>query len=158
MRRAEPPGVRSCRDGGNWEMARAAQGGTTFYVDLNRLLGPLEESEREVLRADIHQKMMKAQLGTCVFGRGRSFDVDTIDSTRSVLELRLVDHARPTQDGDSDDLAERHTRIYFTEPDHLPRCLLFLSLRSKCPGSEGLAEQDADAAAAERIADEHCRR
>lgn len=155
MRLADPPGARSCRDGGDWELARDERGTSRLYTDLEELLGPLAESEKAVLVEDIRQKMKRATIGKLTYGRGRAFDVDRIESTHCVLEIRVIDHACPTG---GVELVQRHTRVYFTEPAELPRCLLFLSLKSKCPGPEGVAEQNTHAALAQRLADEHCRK
>ena len=107
---------------------------------------------------DMRTKMKRAERGALEFGTGRQFDVDLIESSRITLEIRLIDHEIPDPSGASDESVQRHTRVYFTEPEHLDGCLLALSVQSKCPGPEGLDEQDRHAAAAALRAEDHCAR
>ena len=136
-------------------MARDSRGCNYFVTDLDALLAGLPESAVANIKADIRQKMLRAERGECTFGRGRHYDVDEIESTRLVLELRIVDHNALDPDDPEGDMVQRHTRIYFTEPEHVPDLLLLMSVRSKCPGPEGLQEQTDHAGDAQTIAEEH---
>lgn len=105
MRLASPPGVRSCRDGGTWEIARDARGAQCLYddlADLARLTERLPESAKVSLIEDMRTKMKRAERGALEFGTGRQFDVDLIESSRITLEIRLIDHEIPDPSGTSD--------------------------------------------------------
>jgi hypothetical protein len=127
-------------------------------IELQELLDCLPETERVSLREDIRTKMNRAERGELTFGSGRDYEVDQIVSTRIVLEIRVIDHSS-WDDGDPEqEPLKRHTRLYFTEPDHLPDCLLALGVASKCPGPEGLEEQNRQARTVAQRAEQHCAR
>jgi hypothetical protein len=158
VRLAEPPGVRSCRDGGKWEMGRDRSGNQRFVGDLDRLKASMPESARANWLQDIHTRMKRAERGQCTFGPTSSHDVDQMACAPIVLELRMSDYfGRNPEDPDGDP-HERHTRLYFTEPEHSSGQLLLLGVMSKCPGPVGLEEQNKAAVQAKNRAFEHFER
>lgn len=156
MRLVNPPGARSCRDGGTGDFARNAAGATSFFAELASILDHLPETSQANLREDIHRKMRRASEGKLRFGKNE--DVDQMVSAPTVLEIRIIDHFSWAEDDPDQEPLKRHTRIYFTEPEPIDRCLLELFVASKCPGPEGLDEQNQDVQVAARRADEHCNR
>lgn len=119
----------------------------------------LADSERALLRAEIGDKLKTGRSGELTFGKGSAFDVDLIESARFVLEIKLSNHTFYDEQDESDEdpePIERHTRIYYTEPEKEAGLLLLLSIESKLPGRIGLEEQNRHAGAAARKADEHC--
>lgn len=143
--------------GGEWQPAQHDHGGHEFYTQLRQFLGSLPPSERELIRAELREKLKLGSRGELVFGPGREHDVDLIASSRFVLELRLssVGAADP---GDAEqEPAHRHVRLYYVEPAKDSELLLLLLIKSKPPGKIGLQEQNAHAREAAKIADEHCR-
>lgn len=155
VRLADPPGVRSCRDGGSWEMGRDRLGGQCFLADLDRLRAAMPESAGVSWAQDIHTKMKRAERGECTFGPTQQDDVDQMACAPIVLELRLVDYFGVDPDDPDGEPHRRHTRLYFTEPADEPDQLLLLGLMSKCPGPVGLGEQNVHACRARDRAHEH---
>lgn len=155
VRLADPPGVRSCRDGGSWEMGRDRLGGQCFVADLDRLKAAMPESARVSWAEDIRTKMKRAERGECTFGPTRQDDVDQMACAPIVLELRVDDYFGVDPDDPDGEPHQRHTRLYFTEPADEPEQLLLLSLISKCPGPVGLDEQNEHAYRARDRAYEH---
>ena len=139
-------------------MARNGTGTHYFYTELHELLDDLPETAQASLREDIRTKMHRAERGRLTFGSGRGYDVEQMASARIVLEIRIVDHyGWATDDPDRTPL-KRHTRVYFTEPEQFADCLLLLQIASKCPGPEGLEEQNRHAQRAAWRAEQHCQR
>ncbi len=158
VRLAQPPGVRSCRVGGVWEMGRDRFGGQRYLTDLDRLKNSMPESARASWVQDIHTRMKRAERGGCTFGPTSQHDVDQMACAPIVLELRVVDYFGCDPDDLDGEPHQRHTRVYFTEPDHLCDQLHLLGITSKCPGPIGLEEQNRHAIDASNRAYEHCER
>lgn len=144
MRLEQPPGVRSCRDGGTWDLAQTNTDPARGYVtvELTQLKSVMPPGEYTLLTAEIVRMMEDAQAGDLDFvtntGGRRVGDVDQMAVAPTVLELRLQT-TTGTRDG------ERIVRLYFTEPAELPDALVALKLASKYPGELGLEEQSAHA-------------
>lgn len=119
----------------------------------------LAASDRAVLIAELFSKMKRAESGDLKFGRGSRFDVDEMECTTCVLELRLSDMEIDTGDDIHEGaLIRRHVRLYFTEPDAIARELTALKFIWKQPGPIGLREQTEWAKAAAWRADDHVAR
>lgn len=107
------------------------------------MLDSLAESDRSVLKAELHRKMLSACAGKLTYGPTSRDDVFVMARRDNVLELRLSSYAEyPLDDPLNGDPQLRHTRLYFSEPEPCPDQLLALSLRSKCPGPLGVEEQN----------------
>lgn len=139
-------------------MGRDRFGGQRYLTDLDRLKEAMPESARASWLEDIYRKMKRAERGECTFGSTADYDVDQMACAPIVLELRVLDYFGCDPDDPDGNPHERHTRVYFTEPDHLPRQLLLLGILSKCPGPVGLREQNMHAIRARDRAYEHCER
>jgi hypothetical protein len=143
MQIAQPPGVRSCRSGDH-----LGEGGTWDHVgdpalptpigELRAVLDACAPVDRAVLFEEVRVMLDRAARGELEFvrgaGRDRAGDVDLMEVTRCVLELRLT-----TRTGASD--GKRHVRFYFVEPARREGLLLGLKVASKSPGRIGLGEQ-----------------
>ncbi|QGH70785.1 hypothetical protein [Pseudactinotalea sp. HY158] len=152
MRLQQPPGVRSCRDGGTWKLAGDGDRASYLKMEIMSLREVMGGSDWQMLFAELEQKMRDAQGGWLTFvtdrpGR-RVGDVEQIGVAPNVLELRLS-----ATTGESD--GQRRVRLYFSEPVELPGALLALKLASKYPGEMGLREQNEHARIASRRGDEH---
>lgn len=154
---AKPAGVRSCwrdfqaevrGDGGSWELCRARNGGTPVWDEIRRALASFPADEELLLRGELGRLMDLAKKGELHFGRGEGFDVDFMECTRDVLELKFP--------GCQSELGEQlHLRVYFTEPAARPRELLLLAAHAKRDSPVGLAEQNEWAEIAQERADAH---
>jgi hypothetical protein len=149
VRLAQPPGVRSCRDGGKWDFCRnAASGGNYVMVEIGKLENALAPADGQLIRQELLVKMRRAEDGVLDYGSGAvGGDVELMGIAPTVLELRLS--SRPGEYG------ALLLRLYFTEPEGHERLLLALKLAWKRPGPLGLAEQNGHARTAARRADEH---
>lgn len=138
---AQPPGCRSCRDGGQWTHAGNKDGQPRFIEDVHAELAHMADSDGRLLRAELFSKMKRAERGKLRFGAdARTDDVDLLyRGHREILELRLHD---VTAIDESGALVDRHTRLYFTERAAVTDELLSLALFTKSPGPVGLAEQN----------------
>lgn len=147
MRLAQPPGVRSCSTGGEWEFCRdAANGGSHWQRDLQRLLHNATPVHGKMLRAELYDLMTRAAKGQLVYGRHEH--VEQMATALSVLELRLTSRL-------GDEKGEQIVRLYFTEPDDHARMLLALKVAGKRPGPMITDEQNTHAADASRRADHY---
>ena len=148
MKLAQPPGVRSCRDGGKWAFCRnAANGGNYVMVEIGNLENALAPADGQLIRQELLVKMRRAEDGALDYGSGAvGGDVELMGIAPTVLELRLT-----SRRGDDGTL---HIRLYFTEPEERDGLLLALKLAWKRPGRLGLEEQNGHAQIAERRADE----
>lgn len=146
---AQPPGVRSCRDGGKWAVCRnAANGGNYLMGEIAQLDRALAPADGQLVRQELWMKWQRAQDGVLKFGAAaEGGDVELMSVAPTVLELRLM--SRPGECG------ALLLRLYFTEPEGHERLLLALKLAWKRPGPLGLAEQNGHARTAARRADEH---
>jgi hypothetical protein len=146
---AQPPGVRSCRDGGKWDFCRnAANGGNYVMVEIGHLENALAPADGQLIRQELLVKMRRAQDGVLDYGPAAvGGDVELMGIAPTVLELRLS--SRRGEDG------VLHIRMYFTEPEERDSVLLALKLAWKRPGPLGLEEQNGHARNAARRADEH---
>ncbi len=143
MRIAQPPGARSCRsgdhpgEGGAWEHV-GDQTLPTPIAELRAVLDACAPVDKAVLFAEVQSMLDRAGRGELEFVRGtgsdRAGDVDLMETTGCVLELRLT-----TRTGASD--GKRHVRFYFVEPARRENLLLGLKVASKSPGRIGLGEQ-----------------
>lgn len=134
MRLELPAGSRSCGSGGTWNVARDVRGATLWMHEVGLLKAALTDVEFKLFQQELRTKMHNAELGACSFGSGPEFDVDFMECTTDVLELRL-----DTRTGEDDEALM--TRLYFTEPVEMPGVMLILKLAWKRPGPEGLPEQ-----------------
>lgn len=135
MRLAQPPGVRSTRDGAaEWVTPEAARSDP----GVREVLASLPQAVKNDLRAQISRKRdraLKGELSFCTCGpaaRGCSHDVRHSSSRPLLLELRwrnVVDEAGATV----------AARLYFTEPDEFDE-LTYLVFRAKYPDAEGWRE------------------
>lgn len=152
MRPESPPGVRSCHRGGIWEFAADAEGAVYVKAELARIVAVMAESDRDLLVAELFERMEDAQAGDLDFvkmDQGKRFgDVDQMAVSPDVLELRF---STTTGAGDG----QRKVRLYFGEPEVLPHALVALKLASKYPDEAGLAEQDQHARMASVRGDRH---
>jgi len=144
VRLAQPPGIRSCHDGGVWEHCRERSSGRNHWmIELENLLRECVEVDRLLLKHELHHLMRSAAAGTLKFGAAaEGGQVDQMSVAPLILEIRLS--TRPGDEG-----VEQIVRLYFTEPDHAPRCLLAAKVAGKRPGPLGLVEQSAHAREAE---------
>lgn len=151
---AEPPGIRSTHEGGAWEMAARDEAGRCWvHIDFQNLLDRMNQFQAEEFRQFVYAKLKRAEAGDLRFvDDQRHGDVDQMRSAPTVLEIRF----ERKLDID-EDLGLLDVRFYFSEPDHVPRMLLGLSLRTKTPDAMGLADQTAHAQEAAVIADGHFR-
>lgn len=149
MKLAQPPGVRSCRDGAErWVTPEAADSRA-----VREAVQSLPPAVRADFRAQVLEKRNQAlagQLSFCTCGpadRGCPHDVKQMLRREQVLELRwknVVD----------DEGRELQARLYFTEPEN-PDVLVFLAFRPKYPADAGWREQQnqhIDEAEAVRVA------
>lgn len=155
---AQPPGIRSCNEGGRWELCRDSRGAAHLVAEREQLRNDLAESDWAVTMQELRDKMYRAQDGDLIFRSPwrREHDVDFMACTTVVLEIKL-----PTASGAEDDSGEaeiRMVRLYFTEPQQIPEVLVALHLAWKPGGREGLKVQDDQALLAQARADEHCDR
>lgn len=148
MRLAQPPGVRSCRDGGTFDFCRSAStGGNYVMTEFERLASALASADLELTRQEMFVKLHRAEGGHLDFGTAaESADVTQMEIAPTVLELRLT-----TRRGEGGDML---IRLYFTEPEERDHTLLGLKLGWKRPGPLGLEEQNRHARCAARRADE----
>lgn len=155
MRLAQPPGIRSCREGGEWEDAHSPGDPRQPYVryEMDQFKALMPEGEYFLLAKEIVEMMKDAKAGALNFvqrepsGR-RQGDVDQMAVAPTVLELRF-DTTTGAQDG------SRIVRLYFTEPVELPGSLVARKLASKYPDDAGLDEQSAQAREAAIRGDQH---
>lgn len=115
-------------------------------IELEAILRTCSDVNARLLRAELFALMRQAVAGSLSFGRDGQ--VDLMVSASTVLELRL----KTTIDAATGD---QLIRLYFTEPDHVPRCMLALKLVGKHPGPIGLQEQNVHAREAAYRADQH---
>lgn len=149
MRLAEPPGVRSCRDGGEWTWCRASGGRPHVLLEVEELKKRIKtDVERNAMVAELADRMRLAEQGDLKYDEGEGGDVVQMEVAKRVLEVRLPD--RHDEDGE-----RHHVRMYFTEPAHVDRQLLALKLAWKHPGEIGLEEQNQHAIEASNRADNH---
>jgi len=143
MKLAEPPGSRSCGEGGEWDVCLDENGESWFSKELKALWGRLGDHAAAMVKAELREKMKRATLGTLVYGEGPEGDVEKMYATRDVLELRLS--ATAGDDGDT-----LHIRLFFSEPEELPGRMCALMVFWKRPGEIDLDDQSAAARAASR--------
>jgi hypothetical protein len=149
VRLAQPPGVRSCHDGGEWALCRnAANGGNYLMSEIAQLDGVLAPADRQLIRQELGMKWQRAKDGVLTYGAASDGgDVELMSVAPTVLELRMI--SRPGEHG------ALLIRLYFTEPEERDSILLALKLAWKRPGPLGLEEQNGHARVAARRADEH---
>jgi hypothetical protein len=130
---AEPPGVRSCNQGGAWDACRGPGGRNTNYwmAEYEAMRRLCSEADGRLVKAELRTKMRRAELGGLVFGKDR--DVNRMNVSPIVLEIRVRKNIG-TDDGD------RVIRLYFSEPANVDGLLLASKLGHKHP--LGKAEQD----------------
>ena len=157
---AEPPGVRSCRDifdspgtGGEWGFpGEPTEQVGWFSNDLHLQVEDLCEDEQSLMRYEIRDVMQRASRGELFLRRTKDEEGDAEQMVRDerILEMKLSDRQeRPPG------VEPWKIRVYYTEPAHEYRCLLFLHLKGKRGGEEGLAEQNRHIDEAARRLDEH---
>lgn len=150
---ARPVGCRSCRTpdgeaghGGEWQKCDRPIG-STHQDDLQRCLEGLPPVPRRFFIAEMHLLMQRAERGDLVLDRPTTKGGDVVQcglhlGVTRVLEARM--HKQVGEEG------EQLTRLYYSEPEHEHRQLLWLSLQWKRPGPLGLDEQDGHIREAER--------
>lgn len=156
---AQPPGVRSCRNGlQDGQPGAVGSGGTWLdctllfgehQTDLAACLEGLGEFERTYLIAELRILTMRAEAGALYF-RPRKDDAGEV--TQSHIRPRVLEIVMTKRRGEE---GQQQTRIYFTEPAHEPGVLLHLLLAWKRPGPAGLEEQDGHMIQADRRLDHH---
>jgi len=100
-------------------------------IELENLLRECAEVHRLLLKHELHHLMRSAAAGTLKFGAAaEGGQVDQMSVAPLILEIRLS--TRPGDEG-----VEQIVRLYFTEPDHAPRCLLAAKVAGKRPGPLG---------------------
>lgn len=167
MRSEQPHGARSCGRGGSWSHALDVNEMPHLGLELSTVLAECVGDVQKVnLKAEVFEKMHAATRGdltlvTTTPDGVRAGDVDFMECTSCVLEIRLDSHTgedEPDEGADDaiDDRAGRRlVRLYFAEPEKDPGVLLSLLMHSKAPGPYGLDEQTTAAKAADRRAEEH---
>lgn len=150
-RLVEPPGARSCRDGGTWETCRGSQGSNFLVNDLQSLETRLPAHTLSLAKAEMRDKMSRATRGDLTYGRGPAADVERIAATHDVLELRLA-----ARSGDSG--TKLLLRLFFSEPVERPGVMCALMLYWKRPGPIDLSDQTEQAKLASRRLHEHLTR
>lgn len=153
MRLAKPPGVRSCKEGGKWELCRDSRGALHLMTEVASLEVALGPHIQSVVKAELYQKMKRAEAGALLYGSGPEFDVEHMAATADVLELRLLD--RTGEVGAEEAEETFHLRLFFSEPDEVPKTLAGLGLLWKRPGPVGLDDQTLAAQTASRRLHEH---
>lgn len=145
---AQPPAVRSCRDGGEWDFCRdPSTGGNCMLTELGQL-DALAPADRHLTRQELHAKLRRAEKGNLTFGTAsEGADVTMMEVAPTVLELRLK--TRRGQGG------AMLIRLYFTEPEARAGLILGLKLAWKRPGPIGLDEQNDHARNAAYRAEKH---
>lgn len=116
-------------------------------AELREVLDACAPVDRAVLYEEVNDLLERATRGELDFvrvsGRERVGDVDLIEATGCVLEIRLT-----TRTGAAD--GRRHVRFYYVEPARREGVLLGLKTASKSPGQIGLDEQTEHALEARR--------
>lgn len=152
MRLAQPPGVRSCSEGGEWTLCRDARGVRWVFSEFTGLEQRLGEMEIRMVRAELRDKMKRATEGDLGYGPGPDGEVEHMAVTQDVLELRLSSRSGDIdEDGVEDTL---HIRMFFSEPVELPGQMCTLMLYWKRPGEIDLEDQTDCARRASRRLDE----
>lgn len=128
---AEPHGVRSCKEGGQWEQCRES---ATFAAE-QAAIKQVSRSEMDfrLLRREIASRMAAAMEGRLIFGDRA--DVSKTRRSDYVLELRFDQRLQYPNE-------VRAVRLYFSEPDVLPQTMLIAKLAAKPASREGLDMQD----------------
>lgn len=147
MALAQPPGVRSCRDGGTWDWVRVNNGVNPVLTEIESFCRGLARADAAAWKAEVAFFMEEATLGHWAFGHDRT--VAFMARSRDVLELRLNDWSGGLP-------GKRHVRLYFTEPAGHPGLLLALKLAWKVPGPIGVEQQNEHIDEAQRRYDEWC--
>jgi hypothetical protein len=152
MRLADPPGVRSCRDGGEWTICRSETGAKWMFAEFTGLEQRLGANETAMVRAELRNMMHRAMDGQLSYGPGPEGQVEQMTATSDVLEMRLSSRSgEVSEDGEEDTL---HLRMFFSEPESVPNGMCALMLYWKRPGQVDLADQTASARVASRRLDE----
>lgn len=149
----QPPGVRACRKGGDWVVARSSEGAMYLMKELAQLEHLLGPHVRALVKAELLDLMRGAERGELRYAEyPDAGEVELMRAAPDVLELKLSDAT-----GEDDD--ERfHLRVFFSEPDVMPGKLVALMLMWKRPGEVDLEMQSALAKAASRRLTEYLRR
>lgn len=140
---ADPPGARSCGEGGSWQCCRAPGRHNTNYwmAEFEALSRQCSRADGRLVKAELRKKMRAAELGALDYGPDR--DVIQMRVCPIVLEIRVRRNVG-AEDGN------RVVRLYFSEPAHVDGMILAAKLGWKHP--LGKAEQDAHAEeAGERV-------
>ena len=128
-RHARPKGCRSCALDRTGTLPKTPQQSASVIAyeasPFTDALAGLSTTELSAAFARFNDKVEQARLGKLRFGRGEWFDVDSMDCTEDVLELKWKDlPPRAKKRG-------LWLRLYFSEPDLDPGLLLQLNLECK---------------------------
>ncbi|WP_455135260.1 hypothetical protein [Schaalia cardiffensis] len=138
-RLTQPPGIRSCKNGGTWEHAKPYLDGKPYIIDsLRKIRARLNMTDADwaLLVAELNHLLKRAEVGNLNFDdTQRKGVVCQTGRHPDILEARLSRSLGVGED-------HRLLRLYFTEPDLRPEMLLSLNLRDKDEGEGGLTEQD----------------
>lgn len=141
----QPPGIRSCRNGGTWEHAREKSTQRIHFIeDLKayKSNSGISQNEWELLLAELRALLQAAERGDLNFdSTNQKGIVCQCMSAPDVLEMRI--QATINFDG-----SIRQARLYFAEPEVAAHQLISLSLQFKQSSTLGLAEQNQHMAAA----------
>ncbi|WP_165216318.1 hypothetical protein [Schaalia sp. ZJ1691] len=135
---AQPPGIRSTKEGGYWENAKSKDGRIYLQDDFRAIRANVSLTDKgwAMFLAELNKAMTRAENGRWNFDTTR--DKGIVCQTRrheEVLEARL----KTTVDADG---AHWLVRLYFTEPECEEGLLLSLCMGWKVPGQAGLDQQD----------------
>ncbi|MEG3615589.1 hypothetical protein [Isoptericola haloaureus] len=146
----DPPGARTCwiddetpGHGGVYEYATLADGSQPFAAEMVSEMARYHPNVARLLREEIKDKLQDGSLGRLVYGPGQECDVEHMQCTNTILEIRLT-----TQYGDNP-LQRLCTRIYFNEPCAIDGAIRLVSVATKHPDTHTSAEQTAHARGAE---------
>jgi len=131
-------------EGGTWAYPRdRATGSNLWLVEKQSALGQILGGQpRAMLAAEIAGKLERGSKGKLTYGKGREHDVERMNITSDVLEIRLT-----VQLGAGG--GKLHTRIYFNEPSDEAGRLFVLKIATKTPDAIGKKEQNAHAKTAQ---------
>ncbi len=140
---ARPYGRRTCvrrgtehsGDGGDWLTPWDSVRGNVWVGELPDTIGKFQNLARAMLVHEIESKLSRGSRGMLSYGHGEDHDVEKMQCTYHVLELRL----RAQLDGQGKRL---HTRIYFSEPAAELGVMKLLFMATKTPDDFGRREQN----------------
>ncbi|GAB3166791.1 hypothetical protein GCM10027059_26320 [Myceligenerans halotolerans] len=139
---------RSCLDetgqpgpGGSWYVPRDKEnnGSLWWKLDYAGTLNRFPRTTRALLSSQIKRKLQRAMQGSLTYGHGREYDVEKMNKTDYVLEIRF-----DRQWGDNPQ-EQLRVRIYFNEPAPRQQVLKLLKMAAKHDYPLGKQEQDSHA-------------